>query len=127
MLLHQDAVTIAPVVVTEVADGQVTLESVKCLRAEILVFHHKRDKWSAENIFNCVQQGRADTPAPEAGVDTEVENTSLRPISVADNASDDALPGASDQDLRSWPEIEDEQCRQAIGLTTGETSPLECA
>ena len=55
VLLHKNAVTIATVVVSKIADRQITVLTVERLSAEILVFDHQRDIRRVKPTFNCTK------------------------------------------------------------------------
>ncbi len=52
VLLHKNAVTIAAVVIPEIADRQITMKAIQRLSSEILVFNHQRDVRGVEPTFN---------------------------------------------------------------------------
>lgn len=125
MLLHQDAVAISPVVVSEIADRQVSTQPVERLSPGVLILDHQGHIRIAKVILDAGEQYRCDPEAAEIGIDADIEHASLATVGVPDGAADDTFSRAGDDNVRSRPEIENEKRDEPVSLAAGKAAALK--
>jgi hypothetical protein len=124
-LLHKNTVTIAPIIVAEVADREIAVAPVERLSGEILVLHHQCNAVVIQYGLDGREQRRSQAVTAISRLDTEIEHPCLLALPVADDTAEYLLATPGDEDLRPWPEMEHEQRRDPVRLASLEAVPLE--
>jgi hypothetical protein len=124
-LLHQNAVAVLSIVVTQIANREIATATIEFLSPDILILNHQRDIVGVQQVFGGRKEHRANTLTAEIRIDAEVEYPSLLSSDVTNDAAGNPAAASGYQHLCPWPDVKNEERNQPIRLTGPKTASLK--
>lgn len=124
-LSHPNAIDAPAIVTLTNRKLLVSRLSIKVASVFIRSFDHQHHIPDRQTSFQGFEQSSSNSAVLPVGIDTNVDDSGITPLLVANRATDDAITQRGDDKLFSWQQPQEKQRTEPIGQPGLERAPLQ--